>query len=123
MKFEKEIKYIEDEILNLKTASEYVSVKSLTSTVIDGVYTGMYQVNYAGNNESIISLVGCGELIAPSREDFLLGLAYPRTPIGNTQIIEINTDYTNFDTQQIETGTCSMIVNSNTPVISITRIS
>lgn len=122
--FEKRIKDIESELLNLKTATEYTSTRSLTSAVIEGVYTGMYLISYLSTDGYIASVAACDEIDAPGRPgESLLGQAYLRTPNDNTQIVEVDTDYYNFDTRITETGTCSMMISSNVPITGITRIS
>lgn len=117
--FEQRIKNIESELLSLKTASEYTSTRSAHSSVVTGVFTGIYRVEYEAADNYIVSNVGCAEIEGTE----YIGVAYPRTPTLNTQLIEIDTDYRNFDTGQLETGTSTMLIVSNYPIKSIARIS
>lgn len=110
--FDQMIKDIEKEILSLKTASQYTSIRSVNFSVSSLVYTGLYRVIYS-NDESVFSFVYLGTDLGN------WGIAYPRTPSGNSQIIEVNTDY--YDNGN-HTGSVPMVVVSNIPIISITRI-
>ena len=116
--FEQRIKKIEAELIDLKTASKYVSTKNSYSNVVDGVYTGLYRVVYKPTDDYIISIVGCGQISGTT----YVGTAYPRTPNSNIQIVEIDTDYTDEETQQVQTGQSKMIITSNNPVESISRV-
>jgi len=116
---EKRVNDLKKEILDLKTACEYSSTRSAFSDKINNAYTGLYRITYAQTDDYIISIASCSIISGTE----YLGMVDIRTAIGNTQILEVDTDYTNFDTQQIETGTVSLMVSSNTPIVSITRIS
>ena len=110
--FDIAIKEIEDEILNLKTASEYSSVKSSYSTQVQ-VTTGLYQITYQDTAEPVFSFA-FGTAVTDN-----FGVAQLRTPSGNTQIVEINTDEVTYPSP---THTSQLTVIANKPVISITRI-
>lgn len=111
--FDEEIKNIEAEILALKTAKEYSSVRSAYSASVN-VQTGLYEIIYQDTGEDIFSFV------YGSYVDDNWGTVWARTPVGNTQIIEINTDKTTYPSP---TQQATMTIVSSVPVVSITRIS
>lgn len=102
--FEEEIKQIKSEILALKTASAYTTIRSadFTSTIL--VSQGLYRVTYA--SEPVYSFCYIGTDVEDS------GLPFPRTPEGNTQVIEIRYDE----------DSAPLTIVSNVPILSITRI-
>lgn len=113
--FDTEVKNIEKEILNLKTASEYVSIKNAYSVSV-AVTTGLYRITYAASDEPIISMAYKG--IVANR-----GYYYLRTPGTNTQIAEVLTTYWSNQDQTYYTDNNSIIIISNRKVESIVRIS
>lgn len=115
--FANEIKAIEDELLALKTSAEYTSTRSANYTSTANVYTGIYRLTYESSNEPIFSLVYCGN------EPLGKGFVYARTPSTDTQIIEADTTYYDFDIQAYVTINVPVSVISNRPVVSIERIS
>lgn len=112
--FDIELKNIEEELLNLKTASKYVSIKNAYSASIP-VTTGLYRITYAASDEPIISTTYKG--IAANH-----GYYYLRTPGTNTQIVEVLTTYWSNEDQTYYTDNNSIIVISNRKVLSIVRI-
>lgn len=115
--FDKKIKNIEQELTDLKTASEYSSVRSAAVTYSQLVYTGTYRITYENRGEPVFSLVHTG--IISDEED--LGGAMARTPEGNTQIVEVFTSYIDTTYQEITKYT-TMVVVSNVVVTKIERI-
>lgn len=115
--FESEIKAMEREILDLKTASEYTSIRSANyeSSFLAG--TGVYRVNYASGDGSIFSII-----ISGSTGDNW-GLVYPRTPSGNHQDVEVDTYYYDDQSGTYKHIEIPLAVISNRPVVSITKIS
>lgn len=113
--FDDRIKNIERELLALKTASEYSSVRTANITSSGQISTGLYQITYQNTGESIISMMYQG---TPDYCNL-----YARTPVGNKQIVEVKTVRWNNSTQSYEYFTNRLIVVSNVPVTSITRIS
>ena len=111
--FDTMVNNIEKELLDLKTASEYSSVKSAYSTQIS-VTTGLYRITYQNTSEEVYSLVSGN----PVNDNY--GVAFARTPSSNTQVVEINTDEMTYPSP---TRTSRMTVIANKPIISITRIS
>lgn len=111
--FAEAIDNIEKELLALKTASDYASVRSAHSAQVD-VRTGLYRITYENTSDPIFSLA-----FAPAVADNY-NIAYLRTPSGNTQIVEINTDDMVYPSN---THTARLTIVSNVPVTSITRIS
>lgn len=112
--FSDKIKRIEERLLALKTASEYSSVRTTQYSAVSNAYTGMYRVTYQQGNDEILSTVYCGA------SGGIFGFAYARTTSGNIQIIEVSTDEAT--EQGWVTHTAPLIVVSNVPVTSITRI-
>lgn len=110
------LKRIEKELLNLKTANLYSSVRSARTTSTDYLTTGLYKIQYQSKGEPIISLFSQA-IVGP------YCWVYARTPDTNSQILEINTTYWDNETQQYITDSCPINIISNVPVISITRIS
>lgn len=112
----KRLKDIEDEVLRLKNAKEYASVKSSFSQRIDA-YTGIYKVTYNNNNQQVLS-----EFFSSIVEtNYIIIGARPSS--GNEQIVEVQTSYWSNEEQRIITTTVSLIAVANYPIVSITRIS
>lgn len=103
--FDQTIKKIESELLAIKTASQYTSVRSANFTASVAVRQGLYQINYQSSGEPVFSFCYIGTNI----EEY--GSPYPRTPQGNTQVIEVKYD-----------SSAPLVIVSNVPVTSITRI-
>lgn len=114
--FDKELKYIEEELLKLKTASEYTSVKNASVFSNLRVTTGLYRVTYIDTGNPIISMVYKG-----IQANY--GYYYPRTPSGNTQVIEVVTTYWSNADQTYYTDENTLTIISNAPVANIVRIS
>lgn len=112
----KRLKYIEDEILRLKNAKEYTSVKSSFSQSMN-VTTGTYKVTYDNKNQQVLS-----EFFATVGDNdyFVLGA---RPASGNEQVVEVLTSYWSNEEQRVITTTVSLIAVANYPITSITRIS
>lgn len=113
--FTQEIKSIEQELLALKTASAYASVRSANYTSSANVTTGVYRINYGGSSEQIFSIVSC------KAGSGWIGTVFPRTPSGNSQIVEVQT--THYTDSGYVTESCPLSVVSNRPVASIARVS
>lgn len=116
-RFENRVKAAEDEVLALKTASVYSSVRSANFTSTTLVRTGLYRITYGSPAGEILSNILCGT------SEGQWGIAYPRTPGTNTQIVEVETDRFNASTQTVVTFDVPIAIVSNRPVISIERIS
>ena len=110
--FGKRLKNIEKELLDLKTGSSFVSTRNAQYTPTALVYTGMYRIVFDNRDENVFSLVYAGK-----SDNGVNGVAYPRTPSGNIQDVEIYSDSFTQGTELVP-----MAVISNVPVISITRI-
>ena len=113
--FDKELKYIEEELLKLKTASEYTSIKNASIFSNLRVTTGLYRITYKSTTNAIIAMVYKG---IPGN----YGRYYLRTPSGNTQIVEVVTTYWSNADQRYYTDENTLTIISNTPVESIARI-
>ena len=113
--FDKELKYIEEELLKLKTASEYTSIKNASVFSNLRVTTGLYRITYKASDNPIIATVYKG---TPGN----FGNYYLRTPSGNTQIVEVVTTYWSNADQRYYTDENTLTIISNTPVESIVRI-
>lgn len=114
--FADELKMIEDELLALKTASEYTSLRSANYTSTANVRTGLYRLTYESSDEPIFSLVYCGNVTSDK------GFIYARTPASNAQVIEADTTYYDASSQTYVTISVPVSVVSNRRVIGIERI-
>lgn len=112
--FADRIYFLERELLDLKTASEFTSTRSVNLKSTGLISTGLYEVTYGDGNAPIFTMVYAGM--------DTYNWITPRTPIGNTQIIEVNTTRWNNDTQSYETFNNRLVVVSNRPIISIEKI-
>ena len=112
--FDTMIKNLEQELTDLKTSARYASVRSARTTTQTNVTTGLYRVTYENTNVPVFSFV----YGSPVNDNW--GTVWARTPSGNTQVVEVNTDEVTYPNT---THTAQMIVISNKPVVSITRIS
>lgn len=116
--FESKVKWIEDELLALKTASEYASLQSASITYSQQVRTGVYRINYNNpKNIKILSILYGGGPYAINVQ--VMG----RTPNNNYQLVDVNTLVYNESTGSYITVNATMSIISNVPVTSITRIS
>lgn len=113
--FDKELKYIEEELLKIKTASEYTSIKNASVFSNLRVTTGLYRITYKASDNPIIAMAYKG---IPGN----YGRYYLRTPSGNTQIVEVVTTYWSNADQRYYTDENTLTIISNTPVESIVRI-
>lgn len=113
--FDKELKYIEEELLKLKTASEYTSIKNASVFSNLRVTTGLYRITYKDSDNPIIAMVYKG---IPGN----YGRYYLRTPSGNTQIVEVVTTYWSNADQRYYTDENTLTIISNTPVESIEKL-
>lgn len=116
--FSKRLKKIKEELLALKTASEYTSIRNVVATHSGTVYTGSYKITYESSSEPIFSQIYSG-LNKNSNGTIML-----RTPQSGYQIVDVDTTYA-----VIEQGSAtpvtfqtSFVVISNIPVVSIERI-
>lgn len=112
--FSNRIKNIEDELLNLKTSSEYSSVRSASFTTTTNVYTGLYRIQYEPIDTHIFSIIYTGT----SGDEY--GMPYTRTPSANSQVVEVSTTY--FDNGSWVTFNTPLTILSNAKVVSVTRI-
>lgn len=113
--FDQRIKRIEKEILDLKTASEYASMRN-TYTTSATLTNGLYQIEYDVQDEDILAT-------AFRAVDAYYCVPSLRTPSGNLQIMELQTKYWDNEQQAYITDSCPVTIISNYPVKSITRIS
>lgn len=117
--FADRIKKLNLELLALKTASLYTSIRNTVTAFSGNVYTGVYRIDYDNNGENIISDV------YTNKYRQVLGSVSLRTPQGSFQLVDVNTTYpdTSGGTGNPITYETSFVVVSNVPVTSITRIS
>lgn len=113
--FDKELKYIEEELLKIKTASEYTSIKNASVFSNLRVTTGLYRITYKASDNPVIATAYKGII-----DNY--GHYYLRTPSGNTQIVEVVTTYWSNADQRYYTDENTLTIISNTPVESIVRI-
>ena len=114
-KFAERIKRIEDELIALKTASEYSSMRTSYVTNPVTITTGLYRVEFNSGGQPILSNF--------YRQDAAV-LCYisARTPVGNSQIVEVNTTRWDNERQEYVTYENGLLVVANVPIVSITRI-
>jgi hypothetical protein len=114
-KFAERIKRIEDELIALKTASEYSSMRTSYVASPVRVTTGLYRVDFNAGGQPILSKF--------YRQDAtVLCYVSARTPSGNSQIVEVNTTKWDNQRQEYVTYENGLSVVANVPIISITRI-
>ena len=116
--FDKRLKNIEQELTDLKTASEYSSIRSAAVTYSQLVYTGTYRIEYDNKGEDVFSIITTGII----QDNNTLGKALGRTPVAGVQIVEVFTSYENSQGQEVTKST-TMVVVSNVPVLNISRMS
>lgn len=109
--FSEEILYIENELLRLKTASNYTSVKSASYGEQWQVSTGLYEITYENGGNEI-----CANAYLGSTGD-KWGRPHLRTPSDSKQIAEVITT----DTSGV-VNTVNMTIVSNCPIISVKKI-
>lgn len=110
----KRLKNIEQELIDLKTASLYTSTRNAFSASSGSAYTGLYKITYSNpNNERILSQVYFNRQQSN-------GEIFARTISGNTQVVELNTTYAAGNAPV--TYTTTFYVVSNVPVTSIVRL-
>lgn len=102
--FDERIKKIEQELLDLKTASEFVSTRSACVENSVRVRTGIYEIKYENNRGYRIATF----IIADNPDALAAG--YLRTPTNSTtQLVEM-------------AGDGYVTIVSNLPVVSFTKI-
>lgn len=117
--FEEEIKYVENEILRLKTAQRYTSTKNVDIATFQSLHTGLYQVVF--KKEDFMAEYYPG-YISPNKDSW--ASVYARTQSGDTQIIEIDATTMGEDPDgPREDNYIDLSIVSSVPVISLTRIS
>lgn len=115
--FEERIKNMEREVLDLKTASLFTSIRNVTVTHSGTVYTGVYKITYESSDEPIMSFFYSDKYKKSE------GSIKPRTPSGSTQYVEVDTTYAVIEQGGATpvTYNISFSVVSNIPVKSIVR--
>lgn len=122
MSFDKRIKALNQELLDLKTSSEYSSVRSSSLSSAMTVRTGVYRVTFGTTGEPIMAryyINSAGSQIARA----LYLRIFPRTPSTNTQEIEINTTVPTDYGQSSITYDVNLTILANRPIIQVERIS
>jgi len=109
--FDEKVKKIEQELLDLKTACEFVSTRSAAVQNSVPVNTGIYEIKYENPRSDYIATF----IIADDPDN--MALASLRTPSDSTtQLVEIAAS----DPDESRTGHVSII--SNLPIVSFTKI-
>jgi hypothetical protein len=117
--FDTRLKAIERELIGLKTAQRFSSVRTTSISHSNLLTTGNYRVTFDNAGGDILSNFFVND---PSGERN--GAVYALPPSGNSQIVQINATTT--DPPDIYTPiyfSVQLTVISNYPVVSITRIS
>ena len=113
--FDTRIKKIQDELLALKTAAEYSSIRNIFLSPTIMVTTGLYRITYNSNGQTIMSEFYRRDGDTPCQ-------LFGRTPSGSTQVVEVNTTSWSNEEQRYITYENGLIISSNVPVTNITRI-
>ena len=113
--FTDKLKRIEQEILDLKTATQYSSIRT-AYRVSTRVTTGLYKIDYGTDGQAIMSQFNRQDRNTPC---YVSG----RTPSSNSQIVEVDTTVWDNQQQQFITYENGLVIISNVPVSSVTRIS
>lgn len=110
--FSDKIKSIEEELLALKTNSQYTMARGFTFSSPTVSSTGVYRITYRSQGEQILSSITS---LYPWNED--VARIWARTPIGDTQDVEvsINPNWSGVNVY--------LSVTSNYPIVSIQKIS
>lgn len=117
--FENEIKYIESELIALKTAKQYSSTRNVNISSYPNINTGLYLVTY--EKSEFISNVYPGYITGSSN---LWGSVYQRTPSGNTQVIEVDTTTSGNDPEgPRDDNYITLTIISSVKVMSVQKIS
>jgi hypothetical protein len=112
---EKRIKNAEQEIIDLKTSSQYTSIRSINFSSGFKATIGTYRATFSDNN-GVLSLVYCSD----SEGVWGSGIVYGRTPSGNTQIIEVG--YSEYALSGSSSDVVPITIISNSPVQSIQKL-
>jgi len=116
--FESRLKQIEQEILDLKTAAEYSSVRSSSIIDTNPLGTGNYRVIYNNHGHEVIS-----SFFTRGVQGIRHGGADVYPPEGNTQIVQIDASYASGDDPTVRVDyTVILTIISNYPVVSIEAI-
>ena len=118
----KKLDNIWSEILDLKTASSYSSVRSSSTNSPTTVRTGIYRVTFQETGEPIMAKYYIDTTNLSWQSAYFMRI-FPRTPESNTQVIEVNSSVDTSDHQSSITYDVNLIILSNRPITSITRIS
>jgi len=111
--FDKKIRAFKRELLDIKTASTYTSVRSANYLTGVTLSTGLYRVTYQNIGEPVFSLI---------YRTGGWGTAKGRTPNVITQDIEVYTDEWDAQSQSIVHHTVQIAIASNLAVVGITKI-
>ena len=118
--FDKKIKNLEREILDLKTACEYTSVRSSSITNSQVLNTGNYQVTFDNDGDEIMSMFFVND---PTGQHF--GSVFALPPQGSTQTLLIDaTDYQYSGATVVPVNfNVRLTAISNYPITNIVKIS
>jgi len=112
------LKQIEQEILDLKTASEYSSVRS--SSIVDSelLSTGNYRVTFDNHGNEVFAAY-----FTRGAQGVRHGGADAYPPQGSTQIVQVDASYASSDSPPVRVDyNVILTIVSNYPVVSIERI-
>lgn len=111
--FDREINAFKRELLDIKTAADYTSVRSANYLTGVTLTTGLYRITYRDVDEPVFSFI---------YRTGGWGTARGRTPDDNTQDIEIYTDEWDTESQSVVSHTVQIAIASNLEVVSISKI-
>lgn len=116
---ESKIKNIEQEILDLKTATKYSSLRSSSTIYSQPLSTGNYRVTYNNHGNEVIAL-----FFTEDTQGYRHGPARALPLNGSTQTVQIDASYAIWNDAQVSRGDFTVILTiiSNYPVVSIEAI-
>lgn len=117
--FAERLKEIEQELTDLKTATNYTSIKSSVESSLANATTGTYRITYNNQGEDIMSM------FFSTKGDFMYPIIMPQTISDNTQIVQISTTYyiASGSGYTPVTDHTNLTIVSNVPIQSIVKIS
>lgn len=116
--FAERLKEIEQELTDLKTATNYTSIKSSVESSLVNATTGTYRITYNSQGEDVMSM------FFSTKGDFMYPIIMPQTISDNVQIVKINTTYFEASSSGYTpiTDHTNLTIVSNVPIQSIVKV-
>ena len=115
--FAERLKQIEQELTDLKTATNYTSIKSSVESSLVNATTGTYRITYNSQGEDVMSM------FFSTKGDFM-PIIMPQVISDNVQIVKINTTYFEASSSGYTpiTDHTNLTIVSNVPIQSIVKV-